>query len=188
MNRFYVLGIGASTGAQQSLSEFFNTLDSDLPVAIIFVSPMHDDYLKKTEEILHHKTKMKISILEEDMTIEKGNVYLIPEKFVLRTECGRLKVMPRKLVNENIIDIFFESLANDYRELAVGIILSGRGKDGVKGAMKISNQGGCVLVQEPFSALYQSLPREVVKVDHPYKVLPAVRLAALVNQKFRQLL
>lgn len=187
MSECYVVGIGAATGAQQSLNEFFIALDSDLPIAIVLISHAQADYLKKIEEALSQKTRMKIVRLEEDLIIEKGTVYILPEKFSVSIVGGVLKVMPRSSANENIIDIFFESLAREYQETAVGIILSGKGKDGVNGALKISSLGGHVFVQEPFSALYQSLPREVIKVDHPEKVLPAVRLAILINKQYRQL-
>jgi len=187
MSKCYVVGIGAATGAQQSLNEFFIALDSDLPIAIVLISHAQADYLKKIEEALFQKTRMKIVRLEEDLVIEKGTVYILQEKFSVSIGSGVLKVTFRRSANENIIDIFFESLAREYQEMAVGIILSGKGKDGVNGALKISTSGGRVFVQEPFSALYQSLPREVTKVDHPEKVLPAVRLAVLINKQYRRL-
>jgi chemotaxis response regulator CheB len=184
MSRLNVLGIGAASGAQQSLTEFFAGLDSDLPIAVVLVSHVAADNLKKIEETLHRKTSMKIIRLEGDTKIEKGNVYLLAEGFIVKVKNGLLKVSPQTANDTPIIDIFFESLAEDYKSGAIGIILSGKGKDGVVGAIKISEHGGRILVQEPFSALYQSLPREVVKVDHPDKVLPAVRLAAWVNKEF----
>jgi chemotaxis response regulator CheB len=183
----YVVGIGTAIGGQQPLNEFFIALDADLPIAIVLVSHTQAHYLKKIEETLRQKTRMKIVTLEQDLLIEKGTVYILPEKFSVRTKGGVLQVTPRRSADENIIDIFFESLAMDYKEMAVGIILSGKGKDGVNGALKISSSGGHVFVQEPLSALYQSLPREVIKVDHPEKVLPAVRLAALINKQYRKL-
>lgn len=183
MSRLYVLGIGAASGAQQSLTELFAALDSNLPIAIVLVSHVSADYLKKIDETLHRKTHMKIIRLEADTKIEKGNVYILAEGFIVKVKNGLLKVSPRTADHAPIIDIFFESMAENYKTGAIGLILSGRGKDGVAGANKISELGGRILVQEPFSALYQSLPREVVRLDHPDKVLPAVRLAAWINKE-----
>lgn len=181
---FFVLGIGASLGGLQSLSEFFETLDATLPFAIVLVTHLQADSRSKLDDILHNKTNMQVQRIDQDTPIRKGVVYVLVEELLVTVENGMLCVRPAEGKTGQAIDIFFESLADNYKERAIGIILSGTGKDGLAGSQKISEAGGQILVQEPFSALYQSLPRLIIKDDHPDKVLPAARLASWLNKNY----
>lgn len=180
----YVLGIGASLGGLQSLSEFFNTLDATLPLAIVLVTHLQADSRSKLDEILDSKTNMQVQRLDRDTAIRKGVVYVLAEQLSATIENEMLCVRDNEGDAGNTIDIFLESLADNFKERAIGIILSGIGRDGLAGAKRISKKGGKVLVQEPFSALYQSLPRLIIKDDHPDKILPAARLANWLNKEY----
>lgn len=181
---YYLVGIGASSGGLQSLSEFFNTLDATLPLAIVLVAHLQADSRSKLDEILHSKTSMQVQRLDRDTAIRKGVVYVLAEQLSATIENAMLCVRDNDGDESNTIDIFLESLADNFKERAIGIILSGIGRDGLAGAKRISKMGGKVLVQEPFSALYQSLPRLIIKDDHPDKILPAARLANWLNREY----
>lgn len=181
---YYVLGIGASSGALQSLSEFFNTLDATLPFAIVLVTHLQLDSRRHLEDILLKKTRMKVRRLDRDMPITKGIVYILDEQLSVTIEEAMLCVRIKQGDTNNTIDTFLISLAENFKEQAIGIILSGTGRDGLEGAKTIGAKGGKVLVQEPFSALYQSLPRLIIKGDHPDKILPAASLASWLNRKY----
>ena len=181
---FYVVGIGASSGGLQSLSEFFSTLDATLPFAIVLVTHLQADSHGKLDEILHSKSSMKVQRLDRDTAIKRGVIYVPVGHLSVTIENSMLCVSDKAGNESNTADIFLGSLADNFKERAIGIILSGTGKDGLAGAKRISKNGGQVLVQEPFSALYQSLPRLVIKDDHPDKILPAARLASWLNRKY----
>ena len=57
------------------------------------------------------------------------------------------------------IDFFFKSLADDQQEKSIGLILSGMGSDGSSGLRAIKEKNGIVMVQEPFTAKFDSMPR-----------------------------
>lgn len=181
---FYVVGIGASSGGLQSLSEFFSTLDANLPFAIVLVTHLQADSRSKLDEILHSKSNMQVQRLDRDTAIKSGVIYVPANHLSVTIENATFCVSDKEGDDSNAADIFLESLADNFKERAIGIILSGIGKDGLAGAKMISKNGGQVLVQEPFSALYQSLPRLVIKDDHPDKILPAARLASWLNRKY----
>jgi chemotaxis response regulator CheB len=181
-NDFYVLGIGMSAGGLQSLNEFFTNLHNDLPLSIILVTHLQEDYREKLFDILHSKTNMQVEQLDSDVQIQRGCIYVLAAHLQAEVEDGVLKVKPA--LAKHAIDSLLSSLGRHYRERAIGMILSGTGTDGAKGLLDISENGGQVLIQEPFSALYQSLPRLAIKVDHPDKILPPIRLAGWINKKF----
>lgn len=75
------------------------------------------------------------------------------------------------------VDIFFKSLAHGEKALAIGIILSGAGSDGTSGSIAIHNEQGLVMVQDPQTADFASMPQSVILRDHPARILSPARLA-----------
>jgi two-component system CheB/CheR fusion protein len=63
------------------------------------------------------------------------------------------------------IDIFMESLAEDYKEKSIGIILSGAGTNGTKGIISIKQAGGNIIVQKPSSCEFDHMPESAIKTD-----------------------
>jgi two-component system CheB/CheR fusion protein len=80
------------------------------------------------------------------------------------------------------VDVFFNSLAHDSAEKAVGIILSGLGSDGAKGAVRIHEHGGIVLVQDPGTALFDSMPASAIAKDSPDEILSPRKLAYALTE------
>jgi two-component system CheB/CheR fusion protein len=113
-----------------------------------------------------------------------NTVYILPENKVITIHNRRLYLRdrwPHETINLNV-DIFFDSLARDVKEKAVGIVLSGLGSDGAKGVQAIHQYGGYVMVQEPNSTLFNSMPKMAIHADSPDFILTPARLAqALVN-------
>ena len=70
------------------------------------------------------------------------------------------------------IDTFFESLAKDKGNKAIGIVLSGTGTDGTKGVEAIKNNGGVVIVQDPISATFDGMPNSAISSGYADLILP----------------
>jgi two-component system CheB/CheR fusion protein len=88
---------------------------------------------------------------------------------------------PHEKINFTV-DIFFESLAQDVKEKAVGIVMSGLGSDGANGVKAIHRHGGHVMVQEPESTVFNSMPKMAIHADSPDFILqPAMLAKALIN-------
>ncbi len=82
---------------------------------------------------------------------------------------------PEEVINW-AVDIFFHSLAEDQKEKAIGVVLSGMGSDGASEAQAIHQLGGTVLVQEPYSTPYRGMPRAAIDRDHSDLILPPAQL------------
>lgn len=107
---------------------------------------------------------IEVCEVEEDTEIMPDKVYVMPENKVMTIEGERLVLKPRDLdikVNR-AIDIFFNSLAHNHSFNIIAIILSGLGKDGTKGIVAISKNGGVIIAQEPSSAKEESMPEGVI--------------------------
>ncbi len=168
-NNFCVVGIGASAGGFEALTRFFKVLPENTGAAYVVIqhlSPTHDSQIHK---ILSGFTPMPVIKVKENRQVEPNQVYVIPENKKLKINGEGLYLEERgstKAPNLTI-DVFFESLANFYEDKAIGIVLSGTGSDGARGVQTIKARGGVVMVQDPQSASFDSMPNVSISSDHP---------------------
>jgi len=180
---FFTVGIGASAGGLNPLSEFFDYLSSDLPAAFVVVTHLSREHPSMLGSLLSTHTNMPVIRVEHDMDLKPGNIYVLIENKTLTVKDARLIVENRdsEIVN-SAVNVFFESLATDFGAKAIGIILSGGGHDGLDGAKLINKMGGNVIVQDPTSAEVNGMPLSIINHDHPTAILNAKDLALHVNR------
>lgn len=185
----YIVGVGASAGGHEALKEFFTNIPTDLPAAFVVVTHLLRNYKSELASIITRFTKLKVSRLSGMTRPEAGRVYVMPEDVIAYMKDGHL-VLKQRPAEQNInrsIDIFFESLAEDQRNRAIGVVLSGMGFDGSNGALRLYEKGGDVLVQEPSTTKFNSMPWATIMKDHPDYILPPKelgrKLAELIQSK-----
>jgi two-component system CheB/CheR fusion protein len=176
---FYVVGIGASAGGYQAIWEFFSHLPKNPQMAFVIVQHFNRNVRSIADQLLTKYTSSPVHRAKHNQLLQPNHIYVLPENKMMTLQGYRLQVRERKAeeVVNRAIDIFFQSLAVEWKEKAVGIIFSGAGEDGAKGVQAIHKQGGKVLVQEPCSAVFGSMPRMAIKQDHPDLVLTPSQLA-----------
>ena len=184
---FFVVGIGASAGGLRALEEFFENMPSDGGAAFIVIQHLSPDFKSLMKELLERRTRMSVHRVEEGMKIAPNNVYLIPPGKNLSVEEGILHLSEQesRKVHGAIsfpINIFFHSLANNYAEQAVGMVLSGTGSDGTQGLKAIKEAGGTVLVQDPNTAEFDGMPLSAIGTGIVDRVLPPAELAELLYE------
>ncbi|WP_394846583.1 response regulator [Pendulispora brunnea] len=157
----FVVGIGASAGGLEALERFFDSLPNDTSMAFVVVQHLSPDFKSLMDELLARHTELPICLVEDGMTIEPNHVYLIPPKKEMIISGGKLLLSERDRQQELTlpIDVFFRSLAQDCRERAVAIVLSGGGTDGSRGIRDVFESGGLVIVQDEESAQFDGMPR-----------------------------
>ncbi len=160
-----VVGIGASAGGLEALESFFAAMPVDSGLAFVIVQHLSPDFRSMMDELLSRQSPMRIEHALDGMALKRNTVYLNPPRQNLVIHNGRLYLAqpdPRDQPNHPI-DAFFTSLAKDRGSNAIGIILSGTGSDGTRGAKQIIEAGGCMLVQEPDSAKFDNMPRTAIE-------------------------
>jgi len=125
------------------------------------VQHLSPDFKSLMDELLARHTQLPICLVEDGMTVEPNHVYLIPPKKEMIISGGNLLLSERDRQQELTlpIDVFFRSLAQDCRERAVAIVLSGGGTDGSRGIRDVYESGGLVIVQDEESAQFNGMPR-----------------------------
>jgi two-component system CheB/CheR fusion protein len=156
-----VVGVGASAGGLEALTELLQRLPPDSNMAFVVIQhldPRHESILP---ELLSRNTGMRVVAVQQDVRIEANHVYVLSPNTVLRVDDGRLIPQKRPAESFKPIDSFFDSLAAEFRERAIGIVLSGTATDGTFGMKRIKAEGGITFAQDQ-TAKYDSMPRSAI--------------------------
>lgn len=181
-DHFYVIAIGTSAGGLPILIDIFKQLPEHNNAAFIIIQHLHKDFKSSTEDLLPPHTSMPVHNAVEGVLVEANNVYVLPENKMMTIKDGCLVLVtrtPEQVVNR-AINIFFESLGDDMKERAIGIVLTGDGTDGTIGSDSIHENGGIMMVQTPSTAEFKGMPQSMVDDDHPNFNLPVKQLVETV--------
>jgi len=180
--RVPIVGIGASAGGLDAFKVFFSAMPAESGVAFVLIQHLDPTRESLTAELLGAYTRMRVVQAQDGMPVEPNRVYVIPPNAYLAIRAGKLRVSkptaPRGL--RMAVDFFLRSLADDQRDNAVGIILSGTGTDGTLGLKAIKAGGGMTMVQEPQTAQHGGMPRSAAASGSADHVLPPEKMAAVL--------
>lgn len=185
---FPIVGIGASAGGLDALEQFLGNVPPNSGLAYVIIQHLDPTQKGMLPELLQRITKMKVIQVKDRMVVHPNNVYVIPPNRSMSI-LNRTLFLYKPFEARGLrlpVDIFLRSLADDLKELSVGVILSGMGSDGSEGLRAIKEYNGIVMVQDPSTAKFDSMPRnaiESVQVDiiSPASDLPEKLLARLDN-------
>jgi len=193
-NNVPIVGIGASAGGMEALEEFFQNMPKNSGIAFVIIQHLDPNHIDFLPEILQRITEMKVMQATDRLKVQPNQVYVIPpnKNMSILNGCLHLFDLVEMRKMKLPIDFFFRSLAEDQQEKSIGIILSGMGSDGSLGIKAIKEKNGIVLVQDPATAKYNSMPQSavdsvIVDILAPARELPSKLIAFLnytpVNQK-----
>jgi two-component system CheB/CheR fusion protein len=160
---FPIVGVGASAGGLEAFTELLKHLPSDTGMGFVLVQHLDPQHESTLPQLLARATTLAVSVVADNMRVAPNHVYVIPPNASLTIARGilRLAPPPEKRAPVRSIDVFFESLAEDQRERAIGVILSGTASDGTAGLEVIKAEGGITFAQDE-SARYDSMPRSAI--------------------------
>ena len=145
---------------------------------ILVIQHLSPDYKSMMGELLKKSTELPIVEVSEGMEVLPGHIYLIPPVNNLLLKDGFLHLIEKpKSQSLNLpIDMFFESLAKNQKEKAIGLILSGTGSDGTRGARAIKENDGMIMVQQPDQAQFDGMPKSAIATGLIDYVLPVEQM------------
>jgi two-component system CheB/CheR fusion protein len=158
-----IITIGASAGGLEAIASFFDNTPIDA-VSYILIQHLSPDFKSQMAQILSGHTQLKIVEVVDGIQIESNKVYLIPSSNFMSIKAGKLILSDKKEQERPYmtIDHFFISLAKERGDKAIGIVLSGTGKDGSAGIEAIKKAGGMIIVQDPETAQYSDMPLSAI--------------------------
>ncbi|HVX86070.1 MAG TPA: chemotaxis protein CheB [Phycisphaerae bacterium] len=161
---FPVVGVGASAGGLEAYTEFLQACEADSGMAFVLIQHLSPKHQSMLAELLGKQTKMPVLQVEDGMEVKPNHVYVIRPGFTMTIREGRLHLgeSAAERMHRRPIDDFFKSLAEEQRERAVAVVLSGTGSNGTLGCESIKAVGGFCIAEDPQTAKYPSMPRSVI--------------------------
>jgi len=183
-NSFYIAGIGASAGGLDAIQKLFDHIPSNTGIAFVIIQHLSPDFKSLMPELLAKHTSMPIYTAEDQLEVSPNAIYLMHRNKNLVIKGNKLHLLekaPKHSLNLPI-DIFFQSLGEEYREKSIGIILSGTGSDGSRGIKTIKESGGIILVQDPVSAQFNGMPNAAIASGLVERIAGPEEMASILQQ------
>ncbi|MGN6507565.1 MAG: protein-glutamate methylesterase/protein-glutamine glutaminase [Tepidisphaeraceae bacterium] len=183
--RIEAVVIGVSTGGPNALAEVIPALPQDLPVPVLVVQHMPPVFTRLLAERLNQKSKVHVKEATAGEPALPGHVYVAPGDFHMTIESGPggLRIGLHQDHPENscrpAVDVLFRSAAGLLGPAVLGVVLTGMGQDGCRGAGCIRERGGSVIVQDEPTSVVWGMPGAVARAGLAEVMLP---LSAMANE------
>ncbi len=183
-----IVAIGASTGGPQATMAILEQLPKTFPVPILCVQHISEGFLQGLVDWLDSKVPLKVTIARAGDIPQPGTVYFPPERHHMELDVGgRLSLSRTPPVAGHCpsVTVLFRSVASYYRRSAVGILLTGMGRDGADGLLAMAQAGGMTIAQDEVSCIVFGMPKEAIALGAAQQILPVQNIAPfLLNQIF----
>ena len=174
--------IGASTGGTEAIKEVLTKLPADAP-GVLVAQHMPENFTKSFAGRLNNLCKISVKEAEHNERILPGYAYIAPghSHLLLKRSGARyiVELNQGPLVNRHrpSVDVLFRSAANVAGANALGIILTGMGKDGVQGLLEMKQAGSYTIAQDEASCVIFGMPKEAIAAGGVREVLPLQNIA-----------
>jgi len=159
----YVVGVGASAGGLDALERLLANVPPELPLAFVIAQHLSPEHKSMMAELLRKKTRLAVAEAYENAPLSAGSAYLVPAHANVVVGRDALHLAGRAPSLNLPVDQLLRSLAESHKDRAIAVVLSGTGSDGKEGALAVKSGGGLVLAQDPTTAAFDGMPREVIR-------------------------
>ncbi len=177
--------VGASTGGTEAIKELLSGLPPDSP-GVVIAQHMPEGFTKSFAQRLNSFCRLTVKEAEHHERILPGHAYIAPgHSHLLVKRSGanyitELSQAPPVNRHRPSVDVLFRSAANFAGKNAVGVILTGMGKDGAAGMLEMRNAGAVTFAQDEATCVVFGMPKEAIAMGGVQEVLPLPQLARRV--------
>lgn len=182
--RIRVVAIGASTGGPPVVAEILKGLPRDLGAPILLVQHIAAGFAAGLAEWLGQVTPLPVKLADPDELIRPGNVYVAADGAQLGiTSTGRVQVtrQPDRDGFCPSVSHLFESAADAYGRAALGVLLTGMGRDGAAGLRRLRDAGGLTIAQDEETSVVFGMPQEAIRLGAAEQVLNPEQISQLIR-------
>lgn len=169
-----VIAIGGSADGFMGLTTILQAFPREFPAAVLITQHVRRGKKSMLARLLARRCKLQVKEAAPDELLRPSVVYLAPPDHHLVVANNHLNVTEGAPVNFSrpSIDVTFQSVAARCGSRAIGVVLSGGGRDGAKGLRAIKDAGGTTIVQDPSDARVAMMPLNALAADHVDFMLP----------------
>ena len=183
-NDFEIVAIGTSTGGPVALKTVLTKLPENFPVGIVIVQHMPPVFTEAFANRLNSLCKIKVKEAEDGDLIEPGKALLSPGDFHMTVT--RYNTRPKVMLHKwepvsghrPSVDVLMHSVMREYGRKAIGVIMTGMGKDGAEGLHELRQKGGYIIAQDRETSAIFGMNGEVIKNGDANEVIPVYDIAS----------
>ena len=185
-NDFDVVAIGASTGGIHALSQFLRAIPTSFQIPILVTQHLPSSFMGYFAAQLAVLGSRPCEVASDRMRIRPGRIIVAPGDAHMRvakmSDGWSVRLSDEKSLSgcRPSVDPMFESIAEIFGKRALGVVLSGMGRDGAEGAKRLVETGARIVVQDRASSVIWGMPGAVANAGHASAVLPPDELGRLV--------
>jgi two-component system CheB/CheR fusion protein len=174
------VGIAASAGGLEALRDLVGQLPAVSRLAYVVVQHLSPSHRSLLVDLLRRETALQVLEIAQGMTPAANTVYITPPGVNVELRAGALHLTEarRPGIPKPSADHFLASLASEYGDNAIAVVLSGTGTDGAKGVRAVKASGGFTFAQDPTTAKYDGMPRAAIETGCVDVVLPPAQVAS----------
>lgn len=183
-----VVALGISTGGPNALREVFAKLDPKFSKPILVVQHMPAGFTKEFAGSLDRICPLAVKEAEDGDLIHPGQIYIAPGDFHIKVEkstlCNIIRLSKEDLRNGHrpSADVLFESVAKIYQNKALGVIMTGMGKDGAAQLAEMRKQGAWTLGQDEKSSIVYGMPKVAWELGAVQRQVSLENMAEAMNE------
>ncbi len=184
-----LVAIGASAGGPTALAALLKPLPADFPAPIVIVQHVDKAFAIGMAEWLDGFTQLPVRIATQGGTPQRGEVLLAATNDHLRlTARGLLDYTahPEETPYRPSVDVFFQSVVDHWRGDAIGVLLTGMGRDGALGLKAMRTRGFYTIAQDAASSAVYGMPKAAAAIDAASAILPLDRIAERITLQLQR--
>ncbi|MBI2876230.1 MAG: chemotaxis response regulator protein-glutamate methylesterase [Candidatus Tectomicrobia bacterium] len=179
-----LIAIGASTGGPAALQTILAGLPNDFPVPILIVQHMTPGFIQGFAEWLAQSSGFPVQIAVHGEPLLPGRAYVAPDGTHLEVENGSRIVLSQDAPESGLrpsVAHLFHSVAEVFGRDAIGVLLTGMGRDGARELKQMKEKGAITIAQDQESSVIHGMPGEAIKMEAATYVLPLERIATTLT-------
>jgi two-component system chemotaxis response regulator CheB len=179
---FKMLGIVCSTGGPAALVQLLGALGPAFPLPILLIQHMTASFIEGFAAWLESVCPLPVTVVTEGCIPRPGAVHMAPAEHHLRLNLGRLWLDSGHPISFQRPSgtALFQSMAQDLRADALGVLLTGMGDDGASGLLDIRRSGGFTIAEDESTAVVYGMPAAAVRLGAVCESLPLGAIAPRV--------
>ncbi len=178
-----IIVIAASTGGVPALQSLCARLPSDLPAIVGVVIHRSPWYFSNIESIYHRRGQIRVREPYFGETLQPNTMYFAPADHHMQFAQGQIVLSrgPKVHFTRPAADVLFASAAESFGQRVAGIVLTGSGRDGADGLVRIKAQGGVSIIQDPNESRDPRMPLTALREDSVDGIVSLEALPAVIE-------
>ncbi|WPP48861.1 CheR family methyltransferase [Catalinimonas niigatensis] len=180
MDKFHVVGMGSSAGGYEAIKLILKNLSGKPDMAFLIIQHISQQHTAMSVEMIAQHTLLPVCEASDGMPVKNNTVYLMPldRSLCLDGYTFHINRNNSHVALTHAVDTVLVSMAHNFEDKAIGIILSGKGTDGSRGIRSIAEAGGLVMVQSPDTAEFTNMPQVAISTGYADLVMSPEEIAA----------